>query len=88
MRRNQYGVEQIIAILKQYEGGRSAKELCRQYGFSDQTLKRWKAKYKGMHVEEARRLKSLEEENRRLKHVIAELSLEKRALEAALGKKW
>jgi putative transposase len=88
MRRNQYSVEQIIAILKQYEGGRSAKELCRQYGFSDQTLKRWKAKYKGMHIEEAKRLKSLEEENRRLKHVIAELSLEKRALEAALGKKW
>lgn len=88
MRRNQYSVEQIIAILKQYEGGRPAREICRQYGFSDQTLKRWKAKYKGMHVEEAKRLKSLEEENRRLKHVIAELSLEKRALEAALGKKW
>jgi len=88
MRRNQYSVEQIIGILKQYEGGRPAKDLCRQYGFSDQTLKRWKSKYKGMHVEEAKRLKSLEEENRRLKHVIAELSLEKRALEAALGKKW
>ena len=88
MRRNQYSVEQIIAILKQHEGGRPAKDLCRQCGFSDQTLKRWKAKYKGMHVEEAKRLKSLEEENRRLKHVDAELSLEKRALEAALGKKW
>jgi putative transposase len=88
MRRNQYSVEQIITILKQHEGGRPAKDLCRQYGFSDQTLKRWKAKYKGMHVEEAKRLKSLEEENRRLKHVVAELSLEKRALEAALGKKW
>jgi putative transposase len=88
MRRGQYSVEQIIGILKQYEGGRSAKELCRQYGFSDQTLKRWRAKYKGMHVEEAKRLKALEDENRRLKHVVAELSLEKRALEAALGKKW
>jgi putative transposase len=88
MRRGQYSVEQIIGILKQYEGGRSAKELCRQYGFSDQTLKRWKAKYKGMHVEEAKRLKALEDENRRLKHVVAELSLDKRALEAALGKKW
>ena len=88
MRRSQYSVEQIIGILKQHEGGRPAKELCRQYGFSDQTLKRWKAKYKGMHVDEAKRLKSLEEENRRLKHVVAELSLEKRALEAALGKKW
>ena len=88
MRKGQYSVEQIIGILKQYEGGRSAKELCRQYGFSDQTLKRWKAKYKGMKVEEARRLKALEDENRRLKHVVAELSLEKRALEAALGKKW
>jgi putative transposase len=88
MRKGQYSVEQIIGILKQYEGGRSAKELCRQYGFSDQTLKRWRAKYKGMHVEEAKRLKALEDENRRLKHVVAELSLEKRALEAALGKKW
>jgi len=88
MRRGQYSVEQIIGILKQYEGGRTAKDLCRQYGFSDQTLKRWKAKYKGMHVEEAKRLKAVEDENRRLKHVVAELSLDKRALEAALGKKW
>lgn len=88
MRRGQYSVEQIIGILKQYEGGRSAKELCRQYGFSEQTLKRWKAKYRGMEVSEAKRLKALEDENRRLKHVVAELSLDKRALEAALGKKW
>ena len=88
MRRGQYSVEQIIGILKQHEAGRSAKDLCRQYGFSDQTLKRWKAKYKGMHVEEAKRLKALEDENRRLKLVVAELSLDKRALEAALGKKW
>lgn len=88
MRRGQYSVEQIVGILKQYENGRSAKELCRQYGFSDQTLKRWRAKYKGMPVEEAKRLKALEEENRRLKHMVAELSLDKRALEAVLGKKW
>ena len=88
MRKGQYSVEQIIGILKQYEGGRTAKELCRQYGFSDQTLKRWRAKYKGMNVSEAKRLKALEDENRRLKHVVAELSLDKRALEAALGKKW
>ena len=88
MRRGQYSVEQIIGILKQYENGRSAKELCRHYGFSDQTLKRWKAKYKGMPVEEAKRLKALEDENRRLKQVVAELSLDKRALEAVLGKKW
>lgn len=88
MRRNQYSVEQIIGIVKQYENGRSTKELCRQYGMSEQTLKRWKAKYKGMPVEEAKRLRSLEEENRRLKHVLAEITVEKRALEAALGKKW
>lgn len=88
MRRGQYSVEQIIGILRQHEGGRPAKELCRQYGFSEQTLKRWKAKYKGMHVEEAKRLKALEDENRRLKQVVAELSLDKRALEAVLGKKW
>jgi putative transposase len=88
MRRGQYSVEQIIGILKQHEGGRSAKELCRQYGFSDQTLKRWRTKYRGMQVGEAKRLHALEDENRRLKHMVAELSLEKRALEAALGKKW
>jgi putative transposase len=88
MRRGQYSVEQIIGILKQHEGGRSAKELCRQYGFSEQTLKRWKSKYRGMQVGEAKRLHALEDENRRLKHMVAELSLEKRALEAALGKKW
>jgi putative transposase len=88
MRRGQYSVEQIIGILKQYENGRPARELCRQYGFSEPTLKRWKDKYRGMKVEEAKRLRALEEENRRLKHVVAELSLDKRALEAALGKKW
>lgn len=88
MRRGQYTVEQIIGILKQHEGGRSAKELCRQYGFSEQTLKRWREKYRGMKVEDAKRLRALEEENRRLKHVIAEITLDKRALEAALGKKW
>jgi putative transposase len=88
MRRGQYSVEQIIGILKQHEGGRAAKELCRQYGFSDQTLKRWRTKYRGMQVGEAKRLQALEDENRRLKHMVAELSLEKRALEAALGKKW
>ena len=88
MKRGQYSVEQIVGILKQYEGGRPAKELCRQYGFSDQTLKRWKAKYAGLKVEEAKRLKALEDENRRLKHVVAELTLDKRALEAVLGKKW
>src|SRR5262245_239778 len=63
-----YGVEQIIGILRQHESGRTTKELCRQYGFSEQTLKRWKAKYKGMNVGEAKRLESLEEENRRPKH--------------------
>jgi putative transposase len=88
MRRGQYTVEQIIGILKQHEGGRSAKELCRQYGFSEQTLKRWREKYRGMKVADAKRLRALEEENRRLKHVIAEITLDKRALEAALGKKW
>ncbi len=78
MRRGQYKVEKIIGILKQYEGGQSARELCREYGFSEQTLKRWTAKYRGLEVEDARRLK----------HLVAELTLDKRALEAALGKRW
>lgn len=88
MRRNQYSVEQIIGIVKQHENRRTAKELCRQYGMSEQTLKRWKAKYEGMPVEEAKRLRALEEESRRLEHVLAKITLEKRALEAALGDKW
>jgi putative transposase len=80
--------EQIIAILKQGEAGLSAVELCRQQGITEQTYYRWKAKYGGMESGEAKRLKHLEEENRKLKHVVAELTLDNRALKDVVSKNW
>jgi len=80
--------EQIIAILKQGEAGLSSTELCRQHGITEQTYYRWKAKYGGMESGEAKRLKHLEDENRKLKHVVAELTLDNRALKDVLGKNW
>ncbi len=63
-------------------------DLCRQHGISDSTYHRWKAKYGGMEVSEARRLKALEDENRRLKQLVAELTLDNQAIRTVLGKKW
>jgi putative transposase len=80
--------EQIIAILKEAEGGIAPDELCRRHGITRGSLYRWKAKYGGMEVSEARRLRQLEEENRQLKHAVAELLLDKRALQAVVTKKW
>jgi putative transposase len=80
--------EQIIAILKQGEAGLSAAELCRQHGITEQTYYRWKAKYGGLESGEAKRLKHLEDENRKLKHVVAELTLDNRALKDVVSKNW
>jgi putative transposase len=80
--------EQIIAILKQGEAGLSAAELCRQHGITENTYYRWKAKYGGMESGEAKRLKHLEDENRKLKHVVAELTLDNRALKDVVSKNW
>jgi len=80
--------EQIIAILKQGEAGLSTADICRQHGISEQTFYRWKAKYGGLDSSEAKRLKQLEEENRQLKHVVAELTLDNRALKDVLSKNW
>jgi putative transposase len=68
------------------EAGRSAKELARELGITDQTLYNWRAKYSGMDANEARRLRALEEENRRLKTMVADLSLDKEALKAVIRK--
>ena len=68
------------------EGGRTAKEIARELGVSDQTLYNWKTKYSGMEVSDARRLKSLEEENRRLKEMVADLSLDREALKTVIRK--
>ena len=88
MKGTRHSEEQIIAILKQGEAGLTTAELCRQHGITEQTYYRWKAKYGGMEVSEARRLRQLEEENRQLKHAVAELLLDKRALQAVVTKKW
>jgi len=80
MKGTRHSEEQIIGILKQGEAGLSTAELCRQHNISEQTYYRWKAKYGGMDSSEAKRLKQLEDENRKLKHVVAELTLDNRAL--------
>lgn len=78
--------EQIIGILKEHEAGITARELCRKHGMSDATFYKWKAKFSGMEVSEARRLRALEDENRKLKRLVADLSLDKMALEEVLKK--
>lgn len=79
--------EQIIGFLKQAEAGIPVKELCRQYGFSDGSFYTWRAKFGGMAVSDAKRLKELEAENARLKKLLAESILDAEALKVALGRK-
>ena len=86
MKGTRHSEEQIIAILKQGEAGLGTAELCRQHGITEQTCDRWKAKYGGMDSGEAKRLKQLEDENRKLKHVVADLTLDNRALKDVLSK--
>jgi putative transposase len=88
MRGTRHTEEQIIGILKEAEKGLATAELCRQQGISEQTLYRWKAKYGGLESSDAKRLKTLEDENRKLKHVVAELTLDNRALKDVLSKNW
>lgn len=79
---------QIIGYLKEAEAGVPVKELCRKYGFGDASFYTWRSKYGGMDVSEAKRLKELEQENSRLKKLLAESMLDKEALEVALRKKY
>jgi len=88
MKQSKFTVEQIIRILKENEAGVKVADLCRKYGFSDATYYNWKARYGGMEVSDARRLKQLEDENNRLKKLVAELTLDKQALEHIVSKKW
>ena len=88
MRKSRFKEEQIIAILKESEAGVEPGELCRRHGITRGSLYRWKAKYGGMEVNEARRLRALEEENRQLKHIVAEQAVDIRALKAVVAKKW
>ncbi len=88
MRKKRFTEEQIIGVLKAAEAGMAVKEVCRQHGVTEATYYRWKKKYGGMEVSEAKRLRQLEDENRRLKTLVADLTLDKQALQWALGKKW
>ena len=86
MVRRKYTEEQIIAVLKEGEAGASVAELCRKHGMSEGSYYNWKAKYAGLTVSELKRLKALEEENRRLKQIVGEQALDIRALKELLSK--
>jgi putative transposase len=88
MKQGRFNPEQIIGILRQAQSGVKIAELCRQHGIAEGTYYRWKSRYGGMEVSEARRLKALEDENRRLKQLLAEKELDISVLKAALSKKY
>lgn len=88
MKRSRFTEEQIVAALKEHAAGTPAGELCRRLGISDQTLYNWKRKYGDLSVNETRRLKALEEENRRLKKLLADQMLDNEALKDVLSKNW
>ena len=85
MGRKRYTEEQIIAVLNEAETGARTADLCRKHGMSEATFYNWKAKYAGLTVSELKRLKSLEDENRRLKHIVAQQALDNWALKELLG---
>ncbi len=86
--KKRFSDEQIIGILKESEAGAKVAELCRKYGISDATYYNWKARFGGMTVSEAQRLKALETENNKLKKLLAEAMLDNAALKDVLGRKW
>lgn len=88
MKRSRFTEEQIIAILREQEAGVATAEVCRRHGVSSATFYKWKAKFGGLDVSEARRLKALEDENARLKRMLADAMLDNVALKDLLGKKW
>lgn len=87
MKKTRYTEHQIIKILKEIEGGRMVKDVCREYGISDATYYNWKSKYGGMTASDVKKLKELEDENRRLKRMYADLSLQHEALKDVVEKK-
>jgi putative transposase len=88
MKRSRFSEEQIIGILKEHEAGVSVADLCRRHGVSDASIYKWKARFGGMDVSEAKRLRALEDENGKLKRMLADAMLDNVALKDLLGKKW
>ena len=88
MRRSRFSIEQIVAVLKQVELGMPIGDVIRRIGISEQTFYRWKKEYGGLQPDQARELKQLQEENARLKRLVAELSLDKAILQDVASKKW
>ena len=88
MKRSRFTEEQIIGILREQEAGQKTADVCRKHGISQATFYQWKSKYGGMEVSDARRLKALEEENGRLKRLLAETMLDNQALKGLLATNW
>jgi len=88
MTRKRHTEEQIIAVLKEAQAGVSPQELCRKHGMSDATFYKWRAKYSGLEVSDVKKLRQLEDENRRLKQMVAEQALDIQALKAINSKNW
>lgn len=88
MRKSRYTTEQIIKVLQTWDAGAKPRDLARQHGITETTLYRWKQKYGGMELNDAKRLKALEEENRQLKRIVADQALNLQVVKDLLGKKW
>ncbi len=88
MKKARFTEEQIIGFLREQESGMTTAEVCRRHGFSEATFYKWKSKYGGLEVSEAKRLKALEDENGKLKRMLADAMLDNAALKDLIGKKW
>lgn len=88
MKKSRFSESQIVNAIKQHESGRKTEEICREYGISKATFYQWRKKYAGMNSLELKRLKELEDENRKLKQMFADVSLDNKMLKDVLSKKW